>query len=217
MSLFLFVSSQRNHFAVICQHSSRRSFLSSMSTPDKKRFRGFFIFLSPEGIFHLARVVYCAFFHHKAVSVASDGQAFSERLIHIHICEYIIVRKKVKSKAGTLEKRLKNILCKPMNSDPHRNLPCHTAFLFFHQSSCLLKRRGHLLQFCTVIQSVCTNCYGFSRVNVCRYLFLFVTLFSLTCSPSAVYCCQPHWKPSSEDISLEWTVNKFWLQQSGVY
>ena len=70
-----------------------------------------------------------------------------------------------------MEKRLKNILCKPMNSDPHRNLPCHTAFLFFHQKSCLLKRRGHLLQYCTVIQSVCTNCYGFSRVNVCRYCF----------------------------------------------
>ena len=87
-----------------------------------------------------------------------------------------------------------------------RNLPCHPAFYFLHQKSCLLKRRGHLFQFCTAIQSDCTNCYRFSSVNVCRDLFLFVTLSSLTCSPSAVCCCQLHWKPSSEDISLEWVL-----------
>ena len=212
MSLFLFVSSQRNHFAVICQHSSRRSFLSSMSTPEKKVSRLLYFFEPWRNFSPGAGCLLCILPSQGGVGRQWWPGIFWEIDPHSYLWILYIVRKKVKSKAGTLEKRLKNILCKPMNSDPHRNLPCHTAFLFFHQSSCLLKRRGHLLQFCTVIQSVCTNCYGFSRVNVCRYLFLFVTLFSLTCSPSAVYCCQPHWKPSSEDISLEWTVNKFWLQ-----
>ena len=212
MSLFLFVSSQRNHFAVICQHSSRRSFLSSMSTPENKVSRLLYVFLALRNFSPGADCLLCILPSQGGVGRQWWPGIFWEIDPHSYLWILYIVRKKVKSKAGTLEKRLKNILCKPMNSDPHRNLPCHTAFLFFHQSSCLLKRRGHLLQFCTVIQSVCTNCYGFSRVNVCRYLFLFVTLFSLTCSPSAVYCCQPHWKPSSEDISLEWTVNKFWLQ-----
>ena len=87
MSLFLFVSSQKNRFAVICQHFSRRSFLSSMSTPEKKVL-GLLYFFGLWRIFHLSRVVYCAFFHHKAVSVAGDGQTFSERLIHVHICGY---------------------------------------------------------------------------------------------------------------------------------
>ena len=179
----------------------------------KKRFQAFFIFGQKclWGNFHLSRVVYCAFFHHKAVSVASDGQAFSERLIHVHICGYC--KKKDKNpRQGHWGKDSKIFCASQWIQILRRNLPCHPAFLFFHQKSCLLKRRGHLLQLCTVIQSDCTNCYGFTRVNDCRDLFSFVTLFSLTCSPSAVYCCQLHWKPSSEDISLEWTVKKFWLQ-----
>ena len=178
-----------------------------MSTPGKKVSKLLYLF-EPWGIFHLARVVYCAFFHHKAVSVASDGQAFSERLIHIHICEYC-KKKKVNIQGRDIEENTQKyfVQANEVRSILRRNLP----FLFFPQKSCLLKRGGHLLQFCTVIQSGCINCYGFSRVNICRYLLLFVILSSLTCSPSAVYCCQPHWKPSSEDISLEWTVNKFWL------
>ena len=118
-----------------------------------------------------------------------------------------IVRKKIKIQGRDIgEKTQKYFVQANEFRSSEETFPVIQPFYFLHQKSCLLKRRGHLFQFCTAIQSDCTNCYGFNRVNDCRDLFSFVTLFSLTCSPSAVYCCQLHWKPSSEDISLEWVL-----------
>ena len=89
MSLFLFVSPRE--IILLLFVSIPLVVLFQVQCPHlKKRFQAFFIFGQKclWGIFHLSRVVYCAFFHHKAVSVAGDGQTFSERLIHVHICGY---------------------------------------------------------------------------------------------------------------------------------